>query len=225
MKTIVVNEREHTRVPFLRGILTRSLLEAGLPFEQAFEVASTVRETLAETAEVSSDELRRQVAQLLEVRGEQDVLEHYRYPAVAPATIQVCSSSGRVSAFSRARHERYLQSSGMRSDKAEHTTAMIYDQLLAAGISAISARKLGFLTYHCLRQEVSGKAARRYLVWTAFQRTGRPLLLLICGAVGTGKSTIASEIAHLLEIVRIQSTDMLREVMRMMLPRRLLPVL
>ena len=43
--------------------------------------------------------------------------------------------------------------------------------------------------------------------------------------MGTGKSTIATEVAHLLDIVRIQSTDMLREVMRMMLPQRLLPVL
>ncbi len=51
------------------------------------------------------------------------------------------------------------------------------------------------------------------------------MLLLICGTVGTGKSTIATEVAHLLDIVRIQSTDMLREVMRMMMPRRLLPVL
>ena len=51
------------------------------------------------------------------------------------------------------------------------------------------------------------------------------MLLLICGTVGTGKSTIATEIAHLLDIVRIQSTDMLREVMRMMMPKLLLPVL
>ena len=49
--------------------------------------------------------------------------------------------------------------------------------------------------------------------------------MLICGTIGAGKSTIATEIAHLLEIVRIQSTDMLREVMRMMVPKRLLPVL
>jgi 2-phosphoglycerate kinase len=48
---------------------------------------------------------------------------------------------------------------------------------------------------------------------------------MICGAVGTGKSTIATEVAHLLDVVRIQSTDMLREVMRMMVPQRLMPVL
>ena len=37
LKTIVINERENERVPFLRGILTRSLLDAGLAFEDAFD--------------------------------------------------------------------------------------------------------------------------------------------------------------------------------------------
>jgi len=51
------------------------------------------------------------------------------------------------------------------------------------------------------------------------------LILLIGGTVASGKSTIATQLANLLGIVRIQSTDMLREVMRMMIPERLLPVL
>jgi 2-phosphoglycerate kinase len=102
---------------------------------------------------------------------------------------------------------------------------MIYENLLTSGVTSITTCQLGYLTWLCLRQEVSEKAAARYLVWSAFQRSNRPLLLMICGTVGSGKSTIASEIAHLLEIVRTQSTDMLREVMRMMIPARLLPVL
>jgi 2-phosphoglycerate kinase len=72
---------------------------------------------------------------------------------------------------------------------------------------------------------MSKKAARRYLLWSEYQQSSRPLMLLICGTVGTGKSTVATEVAHVLDIVRIQSTDMLREVMRMMMPQRLLPVL
>jgi 2-phosphoglycerate kinase len=81
------------------------------------------------------------------------------------------------------------------------------------------------VTYLCLQEEVSQKAANRYLVWSQFQNSNRPLMLLIGGTVASGKSTIATEIAPLLDIVRIQSTDMLREVMRMMIPKRLLPVL
>jgi 2-phosphoglycerate kinase len=92
-------------------------------------------------------------------------------------------------------------------------------------MQSITTCQLGYLTYMCLEQEASRKAARRYLLWSEFQRSARPLLLMICGTVGTGKSTVATEVAHLLDIVRIQSTDMLREVMRMMMSKRLLPVL
>jgi 2-phosphoglycerate kinase len=225
LKTIVVNERENERVPFLRGILTRSLLDAGLAFKDSFEMASTVRDQLADIPEITSEELRQRVSRLLQDEGDEEVLEQYRLPAVAPSRILVINLSDEASAFSRGRLARHLQSSGMRVEKAEQTTALIYDQLIAAGISSITSCELGYLTYLCLQQEVGKKAAKRYLVWSEYQRSSRPLALLICGTVGTGKSTIATEIAHLFEITRIQSTDMLREVMRMMVSKRLLPVL
>ena len=225
MKTIVINQKENTRVPFLRGILIRSLLETGLEFESAYGLASRVRDSLSDTSEIPSQELRRRVSALLEEDGQAEALELYRVPAVAPARIHVRALEGKVNAFSRGKHERDLQASGLKLERAEQVTALIYDQLLAAGITSISTLQLGYLTYLCLQQEVSKKAAERYLVWSEFQRSSRPLVLMICGAVGTGKSTIATEVAHLLDIVRIQSTDMLREVMRMMMPRRLLPVL
>ena len=222
---MVINQKESTRVPFLRGILIRSLLEAGLDFEEAFKLASRVRDGLSDTAEIQSHELRKRVSGLLERDGRADALELYRVPVVAPARIHVRAPSGEVSAFSRGKHERDLQASGLKLEKAEQVTALIYDQLLASEITSITNHQLGYLTYLCLQQEVSNKAAGRYLVWSEFQHSARPLVLMICGAVGTGKSTIATEVAHLLDIVRIQSTDMLREVMRMMIPQRLLPVL
>lgn len=225
MKTIVVNELENTRVPFLRGILTRSLLDAGLEFEEAFALATSLRDEISELDEVSSEDIRGRVFQMLEDSGHLGALEPYRLPLIAPARILVNSLSGTVSAFSRGKHERYLQASGLKAEKAEMTTAMIYDYLLAAGIESMTTCELGYLTYLCLLQEASKKAARRYLVWSEFQRSARPLLLMICGTVGTGKSTVATEVAHLLDIVRIQSTDMLREVMRMMMPKRLMPVI
>jgi 2-phosphoglycerate kinase len=225
LKTIVINQKENTRVPFLRGILIRSLLEAGLDFQESFKLASRVREGLSDAAEVHSHELRKRVSELLEKEGRHEALDLYRVPAVAPARIHVRAPTGEISAFSRGKHERDLQASGLKLEKAEQVTALIYDQLLAAEIQSISTHQLGYLTYLCLYQEVSRKAAERYLVWSEFQHSARPLVLMICGAVGTGKSTIATEVAHLLDIVRIQSTDMLREVMRMMIPQRLLPVL
>lgn len=225
MKTIVINKREHEEVPFLRGILIRSLLDAGLSFEDAYEMATTVRDELASTKSITSEELQQRVSLLLGKLVGKEALEQYCSPSVVLSRILVNDQNGTQIAFSRARHARYLQSTGLKEEKSEHITELIFAQLIAAGISSISTRELGCLTYLCLRQEVGKKAAKRYLVWTEFQNSGKPLVLLIGGTVAAGKSTIATEIAHLLEIVRIQSTDMLREVMRMMVPERLLPVL
>ena len=83
------------------------------------------------------------------------------------------------------------------------------------------------LTYHCLyqTQNLGPAVARRWLVWIDFLRSGRPLILLIGGTSGCGKSTVATALANQLDIVRMQSTDMLREVMRTMISERLLPTL
>ena len=225
MKTIVINEKDQTRIPFLRGILIRSLLDAGLEFDDAYRLASEMREALSDVEEISSDDIRHRVSEQLEDEGHLGALEPYRLPLAAPGRIVVTSRSGGASAFSRGKHERYLRAAGVKAEKAEQTTSLVYEQLLAAGATSIDTCTLGYLTYLALEQEVSRKAAKRYLVWSEYQRSGRPLILMICGTVGTGKSTIATEVAHLLDIVRIQSTDMLREVMRMMLPEQLLPVL
>ena len=182
MKTFVINEQESTRIPFLRGILIRSLLDAGLDFDEALELATRVRDDLDDVTEISSDKIRHKVHRLLEESGHLGAMEPYRLPLVAPARIQVESLSGTVSSFSRAKHERYLQASGMKAEKAERTTVLIYDHLLAAGISSITTCQLGFLTWLCLKQEVSKKAAKRYLVWSEYQRSARPLALLICGS-------------------------------------------
>jgi 2-phosphoglycerate kinase len=83
------------------------------------------------------------------------------------------------------------------------------------------------LTYRYLRQahDLGPAVAHRWLVWREFVNSGRALIFLIGGTAGCGKSTTATMLASRLDIVRTQSTDMLREVMRTMLPMQLLPVL
>lgn len=225
MKTFIVNKIEDTRVPFLRGILTRALLDAGMSFDAAFELATTVRRELAEREEISSTDLRAMVVAKIKEYGDDDVLESFSHPVSGPTRIVVHSESGSSSAFSRGSHVRHLLSSGIATTDAEDITGKIFDQLLSQGAESISSLRLGYLTYKCIQQEIGDKAANRFLVWTQFERGDTPLLLLLGGTVGTGKSSIATQIAHRLEIVRTQSTDMLREVMRMMIPERLVPVL
>jgi len=225
LKTFVISKQENSRTPFLRGILIRSLVEAGLSFEEAYELASQIRDELADEDEISSSQLHNRVSDLLGENFDKAIQADYESPLSAPSKIKVTSLSNATSAFSRGRYQRYLQSSGVPAEDAERITLQLFNQLLASEVSGLSTCQLGYLTYLCLQQELGKTAARQYLVWSEFQRSERPLILLICGAVGSGKSSITTEMAHRLEIVRTQSTDMLREVMRSMIPKKLLPVL
>lgn len=222
-RTFVVNQAEGTRFPFLRGILTRSLQEAGIPFEAAYELASKVRDDLRDVPEITTDHIQELVLARIEIHGTEAV-DRYLRP-LAPTSILIRYHNGHTSPFSRGRHRLGLASCGLSGEEAMTTSTRIFDDLLSRGEPEISSTALRHLTYRHLVNELGGAAAKKYLVWQEFKRSHRPLMVVIGGGVGSGKSTVAAGIAHRLDIVRIQSTDMLREVMRVMIPARLLPVL
>jgi len=224
-KTVVVGPHESsTKIPFLRGILTRSLQDIGLSFEEAYALADAVRGELDDTTEVTTDDLRDKVLKHLEEFGP-TVVRRYRQPQSAPGTVLVRDTEGHITQFSREQHRQILESSGLTYEESSAVTSTLYKHMTERGMVEIRSRDLGLLTYRYLRLTKGPTAARRYLALVNYLSGSQPFVLLIGGAPGTGKSAIATEIAHRMEIARVQSTDLLREVMRMMMPKRLVPVL
>jgi len=224
-KFLVVDSEHGTEIPFLRGILIRSLQDAGLAFEEAHRLASEVRDNLSDSSSVSTRTLRATVLKRLRDARYRSVLERYRAGKAGTLHIEVEYENGQRAPFSRGYHQRRLEACAISTDEAIALTQTIYKHLLDQGKTSVLAHHLDGITYGCLGHEIGQAVADRYLVWADFVRSGRPLVLLIGGTAGCGKSTTATNIANRLEIVRTQSTDMLREVMRMMTPQRLLPVL
>ena len=64
-RTMVFRESGGDQVPFLRGILTQSLVKAGLTFDEAYGLAQSVRTELKDVSEISSEDLRLLVAKRL----------------------------------------------------------------------------------------------------------------------------------------------------------------
>jgi len=226
-RLFVVDTAENAKVPFLRGILTRSLTESGLAFEDSYRLASEVRQELTrgdqEATEITVEALRQLVAERLGAHGEEAVQRYLHTSRLS--NIQVKDRQGHVSPYSRGRHRLSLLASGLNAEESARIVLAIYEALLEEGVEAIESPRLGRLTHDRLARDLGELAARRYLLLAQYRNGDRPLLVLIGGTAGCGKSTIATEVAHLLEIVRTQSTDMLREVMRMMVPERLIPAL
>lgn len=66
---------------------------------------------------------------------------------------------------------------------------------------------------------------RGMVVARQIQTLNRPLIVLIGGGTGVGKSTIATQLAARLGIVRVVSTDAIREVMKSVVSQDFLPAL
>ena len=81
------------------------------------------------------------------------------------------------------------------------------------------------MIYRCLVDHYSRDTANRYLSWRRFEESERTLILLIGGVTGSGKSTISSELSYRLDIAGMQSTDMMREIIRSYLPPQAVPTL
>ena len=224
-KLVVIDSEQGTEIPFLRGILIGSLQDAGLAFDEAHRFASEIRDDLSTAGSVSTRKLRATVLRRLRDAPHRPALERYRAGKTAALHLMVEYENGVRTPFSRGYHQRRLESCAISNDEAIALTQTIYKHLLDQGKTTVQAHHLDGITHACLGNEIGTAVAHRYLVWTDFVRSGRPLVLLIGGTAGCGKSTTATNIANRLDIVRSQSTDMLREVMRLMTPQRLLPSL
>ena len=220
----VIDLEEKTTVPFLRGILTRSLQNAGLPFNEAYKFANAVRNELGQDVEVTTTQLRSFVGEVLKKEGKLEALERYQRIPFQQHVHVVCSEGEHVP-FSKSQLAHSLEICAFPREESFNITAAIEQQLADRGVSTITSNELARETHRYLVENEPEEMARRYLAWLAFSRDQRPIILLIGGTTGSGKSTISSDIAYRLNIVRTQSTDMLREVMRLLVPERLMPEL
>jgi len=225
-KLLVDNPEEETEVPFLRGILIRSLQDAGLNFEKALTFANDIRDDLSGKSVVTTDSLRDMIVKRLGKSGNPNLAVRYQRRK-NPTFIRVKDGDGQYSAFSRTRYHYSLETIGLKQDEAMQIADAVSLRLTKRESGEVTSKYIAAFTYRLLRKsrKLGPAVAHRWLVWHEFVHSGKPLIFLIGGTAGCGKSTVASDLASRLNIVRTQSADMLREVMRTMVPKHLQPML
>lgn len=72
---------------------------------------------------------------------------------------------------------------------------------------------------------VGPAAAARYRAWRRFRHLGRPLVLCLLGAPGVGKAQMATSLATRLGIHRVVPTEAVREILRTVVGKALMPEL
>jgi 2-phosphoglycerate kinase len=114
---------------------------------------------------------------------------------------------------------------GLSPFRAYEVAEAIEDRLVRGGRPSISTQDLDELTVDVLEELAGDRYAKNFRRWREVEALEIPLVVLIGGTTGVGKSTLATQLAARLGIVRVVATDAVREVMRAMLSERLMPTL
>jgi 2-phosphoglycerate kinase len=128
-----------------------------------------------------------------------------------------------VTPFSKGILARSLLKLGLDATRAHDIAVALHSELLAEGMTLVTSQHLARVLAERLARHAGADVAARYEKLRIFKQSRRPLVLLIGGSTGSGKSSLASEAAHRLDITRILSTDSVRHVMRAMIAEKLLP--
>lgn len=206
------------RRPFMRGIMIHSLLARGVPFEDAFRCAGEVRDRLRGRHTVKREELAALVQELLGAAA--DRADDRR--VVAPVFV---TGGGRRVPFSKGVLSQSLLAAAIDPNEAFDVARDIETELARRGQRDVDRRELRRLAWETLSRRIGPRVATRYLVWRRFQDPEKPVILLLGGATGSGKTALALEVAYRLGIQRVLSTDSIRQVMRIMLSPDLVPAI
>jgi 2-phosphoglycerate kinase len=211
------------KVPFLRGMVTHSLIERGLNFQEAYELASQVRELVRHRKVIAKSELRALIDEMVFERFGTSYARLSPNEGVLTTGLRVTGETG-VMPFSKGLLTQSLQASGLEPSAAYDVAREIEEWLIRRGLQEVTRDRLRRLIYETIYRKHGASYAERYLLWRCFKAPDKPLILLFGGATGTGKSTVAAEIAHRLGIQKVVGTDIIRQMMRMMFSFDLLPV-
>jgi 2-phosphoglycerate kinase len=114
---------------------------------------------------------------------------------------------------------------GLSPFRSYQVAERIEEVLLERGETAITTEELNRLAVEVLEDVAGERYAKNFLRWQRVADLDEPMVILIGGATGVGKSTIATQMAARLGIVRVVPTDAIREVMRALFSRELMPTL
>jgi 2-phosphoglycerate kinase len=213
--------------PFSRRVLAKSLEKLGLRFKEAYAVASQVEQSLRSKGyEVVSDrELSHLTALALEVRSGRDARIRFEAQLGAPPEVQVVEPDGLRFPFSRGILAQSLMAVGLGPDLSYTLAKHLENILLHKGETDIPRDDLHREMRALLLEEAGEDFARRYDLMRSVRRPERPIIVLVGGAPGVGKSSLAAELAYRLGIRRVVSSDAVREALRSLISPELSPSL
>ncbi|GIW37339.1 MAG: 2-phosphoglycerate kinase [Meiothermus sp.] len=224
---IVVREG-YRRRPFSKGVLARSLEDAGFSMREAQALARAVENRLRRSGvrSIDADELEKRITTEIEELFGPAARARYAGRQALAGEIFVEEGEGEPRVpFSKGVLAQSVMAVGLSPDSAYRLARDVERRLRDAGSAVVTRDYLRKAVSEELMEEAGEEVARRYHLLRSIRRAVKPVHLLIGGVAGVGKSVLASALAYRLGITRMISTDAVREILRATIPKDLLPTL
>ncbi len=127
--------------------------------------------------------------------------------------------------YSKGLMARALIATGVPADRAYQLARRVEVDLAERRESTVDLERLRRLARESLGDEEGERAVTQLHRLAELQSLDVPIIVLIGGSTGTGKSTVAAEVAHRLGITRVASTDFIRQTMRAFFAREFMPTI
>ena len=220
-----VIRQDKSKHPFMRGMLVHKLIQRGLSFDQAYQISKDAKSFFQEQAEVSTESLMKSVDELIVARYGKELLKGLT-KELFPSGKQICVFRRNATApFSKGLLTQSITASGLKPEAAFQIAFDLEAKLMKKDILRISKKKLFEEVFSTIKNKFDPHIADLYKLASRIDELDRPVIIYLGGASGTGKSVMSTFLAGRLGINKITGTDTIREIMRLVFKRDLLPSL
>jgi 2-phosphoglycerate kinase len=127
--------------------------------------------------------------------------------------------------YSKGLMARALIAVGVSADAAHQLARRVELDLAETGEAAVEVDRFELLAREVLGDDAGSRTVQQLRRLADLQALDEPVLVLVGGTTGTGKSTVAAEVAHRLGITRVASTDFIRQTMRAFFSPEFMPTI
>jgi 2-phosphoglycerate kinase len=120
---------------------------------------------------------------------------------------------------------RSLMAAGVAGHRAYALASRVGDELIERRMATIEIERLEALAVDVLGEQEGHESIQRLRRYQELRELDLPIMVFIGGATGTGKSTVATELAYRFGITRVTSTDFVRQTMRAFFSRAFMPAI
>ncbi len=211
---------------FSKRKLAKSL-ERQLSFKDAHAVAIEVEKSLRSQGikKISTEQLLKQISVNIEklLGSEARLSFDDNHPDIEE--LQVIDKVGRSFPYSHSILARSLVAIGLQLGLAHRLARELEQKLWQLSKKEVSTALIRDMLKELLFEQAGETFARRYELMHALKEPQKPLFILIGGATGVGKSTLAAELSYRFNIQHIVSSDVIRQALRSLINPALSPLL